>query len=97
MSNRIMTLHPAGKEGVYICAEKYKMIRDSILGTLSHQEKPVLFQELIHSVRNDLGDSFKGSISWYVTTIKLDLEARDLIHCARGRGPQKITLVGGAN
>jgi hypothetical protein len=35
---------------------------------------------------------FEGSIPWYVTTVKLDLEARGVIERVPGPGEQKLTL-----
>ena len=91
MNDRILTLHPEGKEGVNICTNKYTTIRTAILRSLE-ENKQLSFKGLITSVKQKVAHDFKGSISWYVTTVKLDLEARDLIHCQRGRGPQSISL-----
>lgn len=91
MPDRILTLHPDGKEGVNISSQKYEMIRDAILSSLADHEQ-LTFQKLIDSVREKVEKTFEGSIPWYVTTIKLDLEARGMILCKRGKGPQKIVL-----
>jgi hypothetical protein len=34
----------------------------------------------------------EGSISWYVTTVKLDLEARGLIARVPGSHPQRLRM-----
>lgn len=86
-----MTLHPEGKEGVNIDAEKYQQIKGSIFEILE-RDKSLTFSELSLAVKELLSESFKGSVPWYVTTVKLDLEARGLIHCQRGKGPQRISL-----
>ena len=91
MANRIMTLHPEGKEGVNIDTAKYEQIKDSILGVLDGQE-PMPFNDLMAAVKSDLDGKFDGSVSWYLTTVKLDLEARGMLRCKRGRGPQLISL-----
>jgi len=91
MDDRILTLHPQGKEGVNISASKYSSIKESIIKALD-SSSPMTFKDLVSYVRSDLADAFEGSISWYVTTIKLDLEARNLIQCKRGKGPQQLTL-----
>lgn len=91
MEGRILTLHPQGKEGVNICARKYETIRDAILNSLS-ESKQLSFKELTKSVGELVAGHFEGSIAWYVTTVKLDMEAREMIQCSRGKGPQKISL-----
>lgn len=91
MEGRILTLHPQGKEGVNICSRKYETIRDAILNSLSGG-KQVSFKELTRSVAELVEGRFEGSVPWYVTTVKLDLEAREMIQCSRGKGPQKISL-----
>ena len=51
------------------------------------------FQALNEAVHQKLADNFEGSIGWYYTTIKLDLEARGVIICERKSGqPQMIRL-----
>ena len=35
---------------------------------------------------------FDGSISWYVTTVKLDLEARHVVERIPGTSPQQLRL-----
>ena len=37
-------------------------------------------------------EKFDGSISWYVTTIKLDLEARGIIERIPKKRPQTLKL-----
>jgi len=39
-----------------------------------------------------LQSSFDGSISWYVTTVKLDAEARGLIQRVPKSRPQRLRL-----
>lgn len=91
MESRILTLHPEGKEGVNISQEKYTVIRKAILEALEEYEQ-VAFKDLLQIVKGELAQSFKGSVPWYVTTVKLDLEARKEIVCKRGRGPQVVSL-----
>lgn len=91
MSERILTLHPEGKQGVNIDAAKYDQIKDSILKAL-RMEGEMPFGILLKSVNVDLEGKFEGSISWYMTTVKLDLEARGALICKRGKGPQVVSL-----
>jgi len=87
---RIMTLHPAGKAGVSIDREKYETVAGAIRTALS--EKVLTFQELTEAVNADLTGNFDGSISWYVTTVKLDLEARGELQRVDNKSPQRLRL-----
>ena len=50
------------------------------------------FYPLIRAVTEKLKVKFEGSIGWYTTTVKLDLEARNFIVCSRGKSPKMIRL-----
>ena len=84
MNERITTLHPQGKQGVNISHEKYNQLKDYILDMVSCHGS-VSYKELDAMARKDLKNTFDGSISWYLVTVKLDLEARGILE----RFPQK--------
>lgn len=92
MTERIMTLHPAGKQGVNIDKGKYDMVRQAIEETLQAQPG-ITFSGMTKAVDKRIGDVFDGSISWYVTSVKLDLEARGVLERVDGRSPQRLRLV----
>ena len=94
MDDRIMTLHPQGKQGVRIDRAKYDVIRDAILAVL-REGGDVRFGGLADTVRDRLASAFDGSVSWYVTTVKLDLEARGEIERVPGSRPQRLRLAEG--
>lgn len=52
------------------------------------------FKALMEDVEAKLAGRFEGSIPWYVTTVKLDLEARGEIERIRQSSPQRLRLVG---
>ena len=54
----------------------------------------ITFGELVADVRCELADRFDGSVTWYVTTVKLDLEARGVIERIPKSRPQRICLAG---
>ena len=91
MEEKILTLHPDGKQGVNINKEKYETIRQAILSILGDQRE-TLFKDLAAEVERKLESDFDGSISWYVTTVKLDLEARGLITRVQKSSPQRLRL-----
>ncbi len=91
MIERIMTLHPAGKNGVNIEVSKYDAVKQAILDSVAENGE-IAFRDLPAAVAERLPANFDGSIGWYATTVKLDLEARGLIHRVPKRSPQLIRL-----
>jgi Family of unknown function (DUF6958) len=89
---KILTLHPEeGKHGVNISRTKYEMIRQAILDAVRSQGT-ITYQGLVSLVDYNLRNRFEGSIPWYVTTVKLDLEARGEIERLPGPGEQKFKI-----
>lgn len=87
---RILTLHPQGKTGVNILRAKYDAVRVAILQAIG--EAGVLhFSDLPERCAALLPD-FEGAIGWYVTSVKLDLEARGEIERLPGVGKQRLQL-----
>ncbi len=92
MVERIMTQHPQKKNGVNIRRGQYEQMRSAIELVLK-KDGPQTFQTLNEAVNQKLEGNFEGSIGWYYTTVKLDLEARGVIFCERKSGqPQMIRL-----
>lgn len=91
MTERIMTLHPEGKQGVHIEKAKYDVIKEAILKSI-RQNCTIKFKDLPAAVEASLTEPFDGSISWYTTSVKLDLEARGLIERIPKRSPQELQL-----
>ncbi|MDX1416651.1 MAG: hypothetical protein R3293_20795 [Candidatus Promineifilaceae bacterium] len=89
MAEKILTRHPENKQGVNIDKNKYDAIRKAILDALNvHQE--IRFKDLADAVDQELEGNFVGSIPWYVTTVKLDLEARGIIERVPKSSPQRL-------
>lgn len=92
MSDKFQTLHPdPHKQGTKIDQGKYQTIKSAILSLL-YKQGEIRFKDLPSAVNNELDVEFEGSISWYVTTIKLDLEARGLIERVPNARPQRLRL-----
>lgn len=93
MDDTIITKHPhKGKSGLNISRAKYNVVRNAILDCLRRNGE-MTFRDLTSEVRRKLEGTFYGSISWYVTTVKLDLEARHIIERIPHRRPQQLRLV----
>jgi hypothetical protein len=91
MAEKIKTLHPEGKQGVNISRAKYDTIRTAVLNVVDEQGE-MRFKDLPTAVEAELEEPFDDSLTWYVTTIKLDLEARGLIERVPGSSPQRLRL-----
>lgn len=94
--DRILTLHPAGKQGVRIDAAKYEAMKHALLRVIPRRKDGVAFRELADSVEPHLDARAFGpddSRSWYVTVVKQDLEARGKIAQVEGARPQRLRRV----
>jgi hypothetical protein len=91
MKDMIRTLHPEKKQGVNISKEKYEIICKAILAVLKTQ-KEMTFMALSRAVEKDVRGKFEGSVMWYVTTVKLDLEARGTVKRVPNSRPQLVKL-----
>lgn len=90
MNDRIKTLHPEAKEGVNILRSKYDRIKETILDLVNEQGE-ITFGELTRLAKKRL-KNFDGSVSWYVVTVKLDLEARGMLERIPKSRPQRLRL-----
>lgn len=87
-----LTIHPEPrKHGVRIEKAKYDVIRRAILENLRIHGS-LSFTRLGNLLEEQLLKSFDGSVTWYFTTVKLDMEARGEIRRVPGSGRQLIEL-----
>jgi hypothetical protein len=93
MTEKIMTLHPEGKNGVNIDRDKYDIMHSTILYLLQ-EHAPIGFTPLMEMVKGELEGKFEGSVSWFFTTVKLDMEARGVVGRKTEKGRQLVTLTG---
>jgi len=92
--DRIQTLNPdPDKAGTSISRVKYDKISEAIISALQ-QGGQLTFSELRTAVETQLDGQFEGSISWYYTTVKLDLEARGIVRRLGTSSPQLLELAG---
>ncbi|MFW5691140.1 MAG: DUF6958 family protein [Chloroflexota bacterium] len=89
---KVTALHPDGKQPTRIDADKYITIRQAIIeGLRGHAA--VALQDLTANIEDAISDDFEGSVRWYVTTVKLDLEARGMVERVPDVSPQHLRLV----
>ncbi len=93
MDEKILTIHPLGKQGVRISKAKYDQTRNAILTAL-RQRSRMTFVEIVEAVEFQLNGHFDGSLPWYTTTVKLDLEARREIERIEQTKPTQYQLAG---
>ena len=95
MEEKVLTRHPdPGKQGVRISKVKYHVVRQTILEILRANGE-LTFTEIADAAKERLEGEFEGSISWYVTIVKLDLEARNEIQRVPKTKPQRLRVVTG--
>lgn len=88
---KVLTLHPEGKNGVRIDLSKYDMMRGSIISEL-RENGEMRWKDLLPRFKENLRGKFEGSISWYYTSVKLDLQARGTVHVIKKNGNQYVSL-----
>jgi hypothetical protein len=86
---KILTKHPLGKSGKNISKNNYEIIKKAMLQIL--KDKELTHTELFYQLNKNLEHKFSGNISWYGETVKLDLEAREIIERTSSK-PQKCRL-----
>jgi hypothetical protein len=95
---RILTLHPdPGKAGVRILRWNCDVVREAILNVVPFREPGLPFNDLARAVKNTLSEDTLadlGSVGWYTTTVKLDLEAPGEIERMKGVRPQRWVRAG---
>jgi len=92
MDEKILTQHPQGLKGVNISRARYDLVRNAILSIVRDYGE-ITFTELMMACEHKLSGKLQGgSVSWYTTTVKLDLEARGMIEKIPGSRPQKLRL-----
>ncbi len=86
---KILTKHPLGKSGKNISRQNYTTLKQAIL--LALRGKELTHTELLNKVNQSLKGKFSGNVNWYAETVKLDLEARNIVERTSSK-PQKYRL-----
>ncbi|MBK6828229.1 MAG: hypothetical protein IPG86_15860 [Chitinophagaceae bacterium] len=89
--SKILTLHPEGKKGVNISLTRYEQIKKFIIDTV-RTKKEISFGALADLAVSKLTGKFDGKVTWYIVTVKLDLEARRMIERIPGTSPHQLRI-----
>ena len=82
-----------GKRGTRIHKWKYELMRAAILDIVPDDETGIEFKRLPALIEERLSEDDLqrlGSLGWYTTTVKLDLEVRGEIERIPGVKPQRL-------
>jgi hypothetical protein len=82
-----------GKQGTRILKWKYDAIRSAILDVLPTEGEGLPFMELPEHVGQLVAENIRskiGSIGWYTTCVKLDLEVKGEIKRVARSHPQRL-------
>jgi len=86
---KIVTKHPEGKNGVRIDKAIYDLMKKQIISCLN--ERDCTYTQMVEYAKNHVKD-FKGSIGWYLVSVKLDLEARNKIERIPKTKPERYRI-----
>jgi hypothetical protein len=86
-----LVLHPQGKAGVNILRRRYETIKDFIISTIK-EYGTITYEDLNDLAIKKLSATFDGKITWYIVTVKLDLEARGIIERIPKTSPHQLKL-----
>jgi hypothetical protein len=93
-SDKVLCRTPTpGKSAKRIDRRKYELLRAAILESLSVEEPGVLFTDLFGLVAKRLTPRQRkeiGSIPWYTTTVKLEMEVAGDIARVPDSSPQRL-------
>lgn len=92
-AERILTLHPAGKQGVNIVRDKYDAMRAALLEVVPNSSDGVLFGDLAGLLAPRLDPAVYppgAPFIWYQVAVKQDLEARGELEIVPRSRPQRV-------
>ena len=95
--DKVQLKHPNSRKATpRIDKDKYDAVRAALLKAIPDNDQGVPFKGLEERVAKHLSKSERaslGSIGWYTTGVKLDLEAQGLIERVPGSEPQRLRRV----
>src|SRR3954470_19278311 len=91
--DKFQLIHPDGKDAPRIDRAKYDLVRAMLLDIIPQDAQGVPFPTLPERVAASLTAeqvNKLGSVGWYTTEVKLDMEARGEIERVPGSKPQRL-------
>jgi hypothetical protein len=82
----VLTKHPLGKSGKSISKQKYETMKQAIVEALRNRE--LTHTQLMSHLTESLTGKFPENVNWYAETVKLDLEARNVIERTASKPPK---------
>ncbi|MEO0649742.1 MAG: hypothetical protein AAFZ65_03580 [Planctomycetota bacterium] len=98
-ADRILTLHPEGKQGVRIERSKYNAVCGALRELVPTTETGIALKDLRERMPAALERRkfpAEASVGWYLIAVKQDLEARGELEVVPGARPQHLRRVEGA-
>ena len=96
--NKVMCQTPTpGRQPTRIDRWKYDLVHSAILAVIPTNDQGVEFRELPGLVEDHINpaDLEKlGSVSWYTTTVKLDMKVKRELERIPGSKPLKLRIAG---
>ena len=86
-----------GKQPTRIERWKYDLVRSAIFAVIPKNIEGIEFRDLPALVEERLDPSdleILGAVSWYTTTVKLDMEVKGEIERVPGSKPQRLRITG---
>lgn len=96
----ITALHPdPEKQGTRVTKTTYEAYRAALFKVIPTSEEGVFYAALSQAVVPHLDADLVASTSpsWWVTTVKLDMEARGEVERVPGKGKQRVRLIAPAS
>jgi len=88
-----LTIEPdSAKQGIRMDDEIYEQVRESIIINL-RSYGPMTFSQLGALVEDELHESFPGSVLWYYTMVKQEMETHGELRRVPNSRPQVIEVV----
>lgn len=93
IARRVVARNPVkGKQPRSVSAEKYEVMRKALLKAIPRTRAGVKFMDLYDTIGSLPWSKLPGggTLSWFLMTVKLDLEARGLIERVPHSVPQRL-------
>ena len=94
MEEKIQLKHPQGKKATCISKAKYDTMKAAMLASLSEKGE-LTHKEMLQAIVGHFKNNkiqFDGAVEWYMESVKLDLEANQVIKRIPGKPLAQYSL-----